>query len=110
MSSSSGYKSVSNRYTPPCPIFSISLRLPRRVEQCSIPCRIGFGTVLVNGTVVLRIIGLVLLVMWEVRQDFLLDPDNRTPSHSFQSVCLRWIGLLVRGASVGVVHPPGTLP
>jgi hypothetical protein len=58
MSSSSGYEPVSNRYTLSLPIVSISLRLPDRWDSAPIPCRIGFGIVWVNGTVVLKIIEL----------------------------------------------------
>jgi hypothetical protein len=58
MSSSSGYEPVSNQYTSYRPISSIDFRLSRWEGPSSISSRIGFGNVLVNGTVVLIIIGL----------------------------------------------------
>src|SRR6266446_6518402 len=61
MSSNSVDEPVSNRYTPSRHIVSISFRLPRWVGQCRIPHRLGFGTVRVNSTVVLKNIGLAWL-------------------------------------------------
>jgi hypothetical protein len=58
MSSNSGYEPVSNRYTSHRPISSIDFRLSQWEGPSSIPSRIDFGTVPVNGTVVLKFIGL----------------------------------------------------
>ncbi len=85
------------------PPFSINFRLPRWVGQCSVPCRIGFGTVWVNGTVVLEFIGLLSL-QGHVRRLPGIPVGSKNFS-AFHPVCLGLIGLLQEPRPR--VKPPG---